>query len=221
MKMKTAMQSLASVALLLVLAPVAGWAADITVTALFNGKAVLVVDGGKPRTLASGDVTAEGVKLLSATSEAAVVEYNGQRRTLTLGDATRIGVASTASGSGQVILTADARGHFVTTGLINGVSVRFLVDTGASSVALSTAEARRLGINYLAGTRAHASTANGIVPVYRVKLDTVRVGDITLNNVDADVVDGTGLNIALLGMTFLNRTQMKRDGDTLTLVRRY
>ena len=56
---------------------------------------------------------------------------------------------------------------------------------------------------------------------YKLKLDNVRVGEITLNNVDCVVVDGLGLNIALLGMSFLNRTQMKRDGDTLTLVRRY
>jgi aspartyl protease family protein len=214
--------TLASVAwLLLLFAQVSAYAADVTVNALFNGKAVLVIDGGRPRTMSNGEVTAEGVKLVSASSEAAVIEYQGQRRTLVLGDATRIGVAPPPSGSGQVSLRADSRGHFVTTGAINGVSVRFLVDTGASSVAISTAEARRLGINYLAGARGQASTANGIVQVYRVKLDTVTLGDITLNNVDSDVIDGSGLNIALLGMSFLNRTQMKRDGDTLTLVRRY
>ena len=188
---------------------------------LFNGKAVLTIDGGKPRTLSVGETTPEGVKLLSATSEAAVVDYKGQRQTLGMGHGTRLGASAPDSGAGQVTLTADSRGHFVTTGTINGMSVRFLVDTGATSVALSVDEARRLGISYLTGAVARVTTANGSVPAYRVKLDNVRVGDITLSNVDGVVVDGAGLNIALLGMSFLNRTQMKRDGDTLTLIRRY
>src|SRR5215213_472635 len=196
-------------------------AADIAVTALFSGKAVVVIDGGKPRTLNVGQTTPEGVKLVSASSESAVVEYNGQRQTLTTGQGTRIGSAAPAGGSGQTTLIADSRGHFVTTGAINGVAVQFLVDTGASSVAMSTAEARRLGINYLAGQRGQASTANGVVPMYRVKLDNVRVGDITLNNVEGVVLEGAGLSHALLGMSFLNRTQMNRDGDRLTLTRRY
>jgi aspartyl protease family protein len=195
--------------------------ADIAVTALFNGKAVVVVDGGKPRTLTLGESTPEGVKLLSASSESALVEFNGQRQTLQLGEGTRVAASAVSEGSGQVTLTADAHGHFVTTGTINGVSVRFLVDTGATSIALSTSEATRLGINYLSGRRAYTSTANGTIPVYRLKLDSVRIGDITVNNVEAAVLDGAGLHIALLGMSFLNRMQMKRDGDTLTLVRRY
>jgi aspartyl protease family protein len=210
-----------SVTSLLLLTQLSADAADITVSALFNGKAVLIIDGGKPRTLSAGQVTPEGVRLVSASSEAAVIEYEGQRQTLSPGHGTRIGITPGNSGTGQVTLNADIRGHFVTTGAVNGVAVRFLVDTGASTVAFSTAEAKRLGINYLAGTRGLSSTANGTVHVYRVKLDTVRVGDITLSNVDADIVDGAGLNIALLGMSFLNRMQMKRDGDTLTLIRRY
>ncbi|HEY0337115.1 MAG TPA: TIGR02281 family clan AA aspartic protease [Burkholderiales bacterium] len=195
--------------------------ADIAVTALFNGKAVVVVDGGKPRTLALGESTPDGVKLVSANSESAVVEFNGQRQTLRLGQGTRVGASASTERSGQVTLTADARGHFVTTGAINGLSVRFLVDTGATSIALSTSEAKRLGINYLSGQRAYTSTANGTIPIYVLNLDSVRVGDITLNNVEAAVLDGAGLHIALLGMSFLNRMQMKRDGDTLTLLKRY
>ena len=187
---------------------------------LFSGKAVLVIDGGKPRTVNVGQTTPEGIKLLSASSESAVVEYGGQRQALSMGHATRIG-ATRDPGFGQVTLTADSRGHFVTTGTINGISVRFLVDTGASSVALSVSEARRLGINYLSGSPGQVMTANGSTMAYKLKLDNVRVGEITLNNVDCVVVDGLGLNIALLGMSFLNRTQMKRDGDTLTLVRRF
>ena len=211
-----------SVAFLALLLP-SFWihAADIAVTALFNGKAVLVVDGGKPRTLSVGQSTPEGVKLLSASSDSAVVEYRGERQTLTTGQGTRVGSSAAAGTAAQTTLTADSRGHFLTTGSINGVSVRFMVDTGATAIALSTAEARRLGIDYLAGVPGRAATANGAVRTYRVKLDTVRVGDIELNNVEGTVLDGAGPGIVLLGMSFLNRTHMVRDGDRLTLTRRY
>jgi aspartyl protease family protein len=132
-------------------------------------------------------------------------------------------VATTAFGAGgdRVTLAADSRGHFVTTGVVNGTSLRFLVDTGATSIVLSSADARRIGVNYLAGTRSFTQTANGTVQVYNVKLDTVRVGDITVNNVDASVIEGDKLPIALLGMSFLNRMEMRRDNSSLTLIRRY
>ena len=196
-------------------------AVDITVNALFSGKAVLVIDGGKPQTLAAGQTTAQGVKLVTADSESAVIEYKGQRQTLMMGQGTRVGGARGSGGSEQVTLTADSRGHFVTTGSINGMPVRFMVDTGATTIAISVSEARRLGLNYLAGEPGRASTANGVVAMYRVKLDSVRLGDITLTNVEGSVVDGAGLGVALLGMSFLNRTQMVRDGDKLTLTRRF
>ncbi len=212
-----------SVAFLLLLSvPLGAGAAEIVVSALFNGKAVITVDGGKPRTVNAGQVTPEGVKLLSATSEAAVIEYGGRRETLSTGSGMRVGgSASTASSASQAVLKADGRGHFYANGLINGNSVRFLVDTGATTVALSTTEARRLGIDYRSGTRSTGRTANGMVVSYGVKLDTVQVGDITLQNVDAHILDGMGPSDVLLGMSFLNRMQMQRDGDTLVLVKRF
>jgi aspartyl protease family protein len=211
----------ASVAALALAAPVCSQAADIAVNALFNGKAMLVIDGGKPRMLNAGETSPEGVKLVSAASDAAVIEYKGQRQTLSVGQGTRVAVATPSSGLGRVVLTADSRGHFYANGSINGVSVRFMVDTGATNIALSAADARRMGINYLAGTRGQSMTANGVVNTYRVRLDNVRVGDIVLNNVEAGVHENSLLPFALLGMSFLNRTQMNRDGDQLTLTRRY
>jgi aspartyl protease family protein len=216
------MRQLRSVALLaLALAASAVHAADIAVNALFNGKAMLVVDGGKPRIVSVGQSTPEGVKLISASSEAAVIEYKGQKQSLSLGQGTRIAVAAQPSRSGRVVLTAERGGHFFADGWINGNGVRFLVDTGATTIALSTSEARRLGLNYQAGRRGMARTASGTVMTYGVKLATVRIGDITLHNVDAAVVEGAGPSHALLGMSFLNRTQMNRDGERLTLIRRY
>jgi aspartyl protease family protein len=212
-----------SVAFLLLLSiPTGAGAAEVAVSALFNGKAVVTVDGGKPRTLTVGQSTPEGVKLLSATSEAAVIEYGGRRETLSTGSGMRVGGgASPATSSEQAVLKADGRGHFYGNGLINGNTVRFLVDTGATTVALSTTEARRLGIDYRNGTRGVGRTANGTVASYGIKLDTVRLGDITLQNVDAHVLEGMGPSDVLLGMSFLNRTQMQRDGDTLVLIKRF
>jgi aspartyl protease family protein len=206
----------------LLLSPMSqAWPADIAVTALFNGKAVIVVDNGKPRTMSVGESTPDGVKLLGATSESAVVEYAGKRQTLLLGQGTRLGVGAAPAGSGQVTLTAGSGGHFWAPGAINGVSIRFLVDTGATSIALSGEAAKRLGIDYTTGARMPVKTAGATMVGHRVTLDTVRVGDITLNNVEGLVLEGRYPEEALLGMSFLNRTQMKRDGDTLTLVRRY
>jgi len=128
---------------------------------------------------------------------------------------------ATSVGS-KVVLAADNQGHFLVSGLINGAaSVRFLVDTGASVVSIGTDDARRAGINYLAGERAYSQTASGIAPIYRVKLDTLKIGDITLYNVDAAVHTSGQLPIGLLGMSFLNRMEMKRDGAMLTLTRRF
>lgn len=196
-------------------------AADLVVVGLFPNKAVVSINGGKPRTLSVGETSPEGVKLIAATSEAATFEVGGKRRTLAAGEGAAIAAVSRGGGGGSVTLTADARGHFITTGVVNGVSVRFMVDTGATSVVLSSADARRVGVNYLAGARSFTQTANGVVPVYSVKLDTVQVGDITLHNVEAVVIEGDRLPIALLGMSFLNRTEMRRDGVTMTLTRRY
>ena len=210
-----------SLAALLIAAVSPAWCADISVTALFNGKAVIVVDNGRPRTMSVGESTADGVKLLSATSESAVVEYAGKKQTLLLGQGTRLSAGAAAPSSAQVTLSAGAGGHFWAPGAINGVSIRFLVDTGATTIALSSESAKRLGLNYTAGARVPVRTASTTTAGYRVKLDTVSVGDITLNNVDGLVLEGRYPEDALLGMSFLNRTQMKRDGDTLVLVRRY
>jgi aspartyl protease family protein len=196
-------------------------AVDINVVGLTAGKAVVSIDGGKPRTLAVGQITPEGVKLIAATSESAVFDVNGERQTLAVGQGAAVANTSTTRGGDTVTLFADSRGHFTTIGVVNGVSLRFLVDTGATSVVLSSTDARSAGVNYLGGTRVLTQTVNSVVPVYAVKLDTLRIGDITVNNVDAAVIEGDKLPIALLGMSFLNRMEMKRDGVTLTLIRRY
>jgi len=208
---------LTALALGLTIAPAA--ATDVNVIGLFPGKAVVVVNGGKPRTLSVGEATPDGVKLVAVETETAVLEVDGKRRTLGMGQS--ISVAPPAAGRAQATLAADSSGHFLTTGQINGQSVRFLVDTGASMISMNAAEAKRLGVNYLKGQPGYASTANGPAAVYKVSLDAVRVGDISMTNIDALVHEGNNLPIVLLGMSFLNRVEMRRDGPTMTLVKRY
>jgi aspartyl protease family protein len=193
---------------------------DISVAALFTGKAVLVINGGAPRTVSVGQTTPEGIRLISADSSSAVIELQGKRQTLTLGSSGRF-AGGGGSASGSVTLAPDARGHYMTLGQINGGTVQFLVDTGATAIAIPSADARRLGINYLNGQRGYTETANGRATAYRITLDTVTVGGITLHSVEAVVLEGNGLNVALLGMTFLSRTEMKRDGQSMTLVKRF
>lgn len=194
-----------------------GFAADVALVGLIGTKAIVVIDGGAPRTLAPGQKTAEGVLLLGTEKHAASFEIDGKKRVLQMGQA----YAATASGRPSVTLKADTRGHFVDLGSINGGSVRFLVDTGATFVALPASDAKRLGIDYLRGERARMQTANGIAASYRVKLDTVRIGEVEINNVDAVVNENDAMGMTLLGMSFLNRMEMKRDAQSLTLTKRY
>jgi aspartyl protease family protein len=194
-------------------------AAEIQVLGLMTGKAVVQIDGGKQRMMSVGETAPDGIKLISANSQQAVFEIDGKRQTLTTGGTGRFaGGGSTERQTAS--LTNNGQGHFLTTGAINGAAVQFLVDTGATSIAMSQEEAKRIGISYLSGQKSIVMTANGPVQSYRVKLDSVRVGDIVLSNVDAMVVPAS-MNVVLLGMSFLNRTEMKRDGDLMTLTRKF
>lgn len=193
-------------------------AADVGLAGLFPGKALLTINGGSPRTVAVGIKTDEGVRVLSIEGETATIEIDGKKRVLRVGQ--NVAVQSSGNGPSKAVLTADGRGHFLTTGNINGATVRFLVDTGASMIALGASDARRIGIDASKGQRAMMQTANGQTTVALVKLDVVRVGDIVLHNVDASVHQ-QDMPIALLGMSFLNRMEMQRDGDTMTLKKRY
>jgi aspartyl protease family protein len=207
--------------LAVLLAGGSAFAQSVALQGMLGSKALLIVDGSAPKTVGPGD-THQGVKVISTSGDQAVVEINGKRHTLRVGDApASVGGSggSQARGS-KIVLSASSGGHFLTQGAINGHAVQFMVDTGATSVAMSVADAKRMGINYQAGEMGRGSTANGDVTMWRVKLNSVRIGDVEVFNVDAAVLPA-GMSHILLGNSFLGRFQMTRENDTMVLERRY
>ena len=202
------------------LVPALGWAQSVSLHGLLGRQALLIVDGKPPRAVAPGQ-THLGVTVLSTDEDRAVLALaGGQRLTLRVGESpVSVGGAPAPGGSDRVALSADARGHFITPGSINNRPTQFLVDTGASVVAIGQAEADRLGLSYRTGQPVTLRTANGTAPGWALKLATLRIGDVTAYEVDA-VVTPSAMPAVLLGNSFLNRFSMRRDGDTMLLVKR-
>ena len=202
------------------LAAASAAAVEINVIGLFPGKADVVIDRGAPRTLSVVQRSPEGVLLVSVDSSGAVVETDGKRERVEMGQ--HFETAAQSGARTTTTVAADERGHFQVDGKINGGHIRFLVDTGATLVSLSVADAQRLGIDYRSGKRSMSIMADGRrVMSYNVKLDTVTVGELTLFNVDGNVHEGASTGYSLLGMSFLGRTEMRREGPNLTLTKRY
>ena len=179
--------------------------------------ALLIIDG-EPRTVEVGAMV-KGVKLVSLEDGRAVVEIGGRRQTLALGAAPGR-VVSVVPPPRQILLPMGAGGHYTTIGMINGQVTSFLVDTGATSVSISQIEAEKLGLRYLYGKRIVTQTANGIVPAYMIELTSIRIGQVEVRDVEAIVIPGQ-LSHVLLGNSFLNRFQMRRENDVMTLELRY
>jgi len=200
----------------LLLLPALCLATDVRVVAVTPGKSAdVVIDGRGPLTIEVG-ATIEKVKLLRADWSGAVVSVDGATKTLPLVADSSVGHVASSS---TVTLAADARGQFFTSGTVNGRPVEFIVDTGATLTTLSRADATRIGLDYRGGKPARAMTANGAVRGWQVSLASVRVGDVTVRDVEAMVLDTDGLSMGLLGMSFLNRFEMQRQGSTLVLRR--
>lgn len=194
-------------------------AAEVAVAGLLGSRtAVLVIDGGPPRTLTLGQRSPEGVLLVSIEGDVAVVEVDKVRERVRLGE--RVVSRVLAGGDDTVQLEADGQGHFFANGRVNGGAVRFLVDTGASMISLGRSDARRLGIDLTRATLGRTQTANGVASVWLVRLDSVQLGRLSLTDVDAAVLEND-MPLVLLGMSFLNRMEMQREGNRLLLRRRY
>lgn len=202
---------------LLLLTTAAAGAAEVAVVGIFPpSKAVLVIDGRGPYTVPVGGAI-DGVRVRAVDERGATLEIDGRTAVVPMGAAPLRTPPSTAS---RIVLPADGRGHHLADGTVNGARVRFLVDTGATAVAIPTALARRIGLDLAQAPRVRVSTANGMAIAWRVRLDTVSVGPLVFHQVDALVQDGIG-EVALLGMSVLSRTDMTREGDRLVLTKRF
>jgi aspartyl protease family protein len=197
------------------------FAQSVALSGVAGGKALVVIDSAAPRFLSPGQ-SHQGVKLLGTQGETATVEVDGRRQTLRVGEApVSVGKGSTGeSGTSQrIVLTADGQGHFTPAGQINGREVQFLVDTGASVVTMSESDARRINLKFEHGQRVRMNTANGESTGYLIRLNSVRLGGNVVYNVEA-VVSPQTMPFILLGNSFLNRFQMQKNNDQLTLEKR-
>ena len=191
---------------------------QVTVTGLFKDRAILDLDG-TTRILSTGMTSPEGVRLISANSREAVLEINGVTRSYALGEHIR-GQYTPAAAGASITIAPDAQGMYQVAGSINGFQVSFLVDTGATFISLNRPTARRIGLNYkLDGTQSRSTTASGVVSVWLVKLDRVRIGDIELHDVPASVHDADFPDVTLLGNSFLQRLHLDRQGPLLKLTK--
>jgi aspartyl protease family protein len=162
-----------------------------------------------------------GVTLLQLSDGQAQVQRGGSTASLRLGGAPArlTGTPAASTSAQEIVLPAGLGGHFTSAGSINGRAVQFMVDTGATVVALSQGEAERIGLDWRSAPRAMTQTANGAVPVHRVSLSAVRVGEVEVSNIEAIVMPAQ-MPYVLLGNSFLSRFQMRRDNDVLRLERR-
>ncbi|WP_213662593.1 retropepsin-like aspartic protease family protein [Stutzerimonas stutzeri] len=201
---------------LLLLPSLAMSAPMVQVVGLFPGAAVLNVDGQR-KLVRVGQTGPGGVEVVSADSRGAVLRVGGVERSY--------GLSREYSGAGyaapektQLSVAKGVGGHYWIAGSINGQPVQFLVDTGATSVAINENQARRLGIDYrAAGQPLLVNTASGTAKAWRVRLNSVKVGAIDVLGVEAVVLEGESPSEALLGMSFLGRVSWREDQGVLRL----
>ncbi len=218
--LRAVLLSLAGVAAAL---PPLAAAQSVALSGVLGSKALLVIDGGTPRALAAGD-SLQDERVLQVSGDTAEVEIKGRRQTLRLGEAPiSLGGRGAAAGDPalgrRVVLKADNRGHFIERGQINGKTMVYMVDTGASSVAIGRSDAERMGLPFLKGQPVMMRTANGDAQGWSLRLDSVRVGDVEVFGVDA-VVAPLAMPYVLLGNSFLAHVQMTRQGSEMVLERR-
>jgi aspartyl protease family protein len=201
--------------LLLAISPAWSAPAAVEVEALFTDAAVLQIDG--ERKMLKAGQSYGGVTLVAAHSGTATLAVGGQ--TLELGLSRRVGGRYEMPEAQVVSIPRDGLMQYQTNASINGRSMQVLVDTGANVVALNSAHAAALGVDYTAGTPARVETASGTASAWLVTLRSVDVGGIRVDNVQATVVEGDFPSTVLLGMTYLKHVEMEETGGVLSLSR--
>ena len=205
-----------AVALLAVTGLPAAYAQSVALAGILGGKALLVVDGSAPRSVAPGG-SHMGVRVVSVGRDGVVLEVAGAQRAIQLGESP-VSIGGSAAGQ-RIVLKADARGNFINSGFINGRVMQYMVDTGATTVAIGRPDAQRMGLKFEQGQPVMMNTANGTAQGWRMRLESVRVGDVELRSVDA-IVTAEAMPYVLLGNSFLREFHMNRSGDEMVLQRR-
>ena len=191
---------------------------QLEVVGLFRNTAVIRING-KQRLIKVGQTTPEGIKLIAANQSVATISYAGERRQLQL--SRRVAGSYERAKTKTVTISADSTGQYRVRGSFNGHFLDCLVDTGASLIAMSSAQADKMGIDYLAGQKGLVETANGRVTSYFISLDEVKIGGITRRNVKTAVVRGYYPTQVLLGMSFLNGLNLQESNGVMNLVQSY
>jgi aspartyl protease family protein len=194
-------------------------AQSVALSGVMGSKALLVIDGGTPKAVAAGEAH-QGVKVISVSGEQALVDIKGQRVNMRVGDApVSQGARPGGTNGSRIVLTQGSGGHFFAQGLVNGRTVQFMVDTGATTIALGASDATRMGIDYQKGRPVRMGTANGVAQGWLIKLGTVKIADVEVYEVDAVV--GPDMPYALLGNSFLSRFNMNKTIDQMVLEKRF
>ncbi len=195
---------------------------SIIVKGLFAGRAVLEVNG-QVHLLKEGKSTPEGITLLRATSKYAQIEHNGAISKLSLNNRVGANYAALQASDepASVQLYSQQGGHFLTPGRINNRWVKFMVDTGATSVTLNSFTATELGIDFQTAPIVGVETAKGNTQAHQVVLSSVAVGDVLLTHVQALVIVGRFPQTILLGNSYLSRVNLRIENTTMTLQAKY
>ncbi|WP_284335763.1 TIGR02281 family clan AA aspartic protease [Comamonas sp. NoAH] len=196
------------------LANTTSYAQSVAMTGVMGSKALLVINGGAPKALSANE-SHQGVRVIQVQGNSATIEWQGQHQTLRVGGSP-VSVGQGLGGGRKVVLRADSRGHFRESGYINNKPMEYMVDTGASIIGIGLTDAQRMGLDYEKGARVNFRTANGNALGWHVRLDTVRVGDLTVYGVDA-IVGPQPMPYVLLGNSFLSQVHMTRRGNEMVL----
>ena len=194
--------------------------ARIQVNAILNNAAVLTING-QQQMLKKGTLSREGFKLIKIDDDKVTLLISGQPQDY------KLGAVITSSKAGkdtkqQVKVSRDNQGMYFTSGTINNFPVNFLIDTGATFIAINSTLANQIGIDYRnLGKPTQASTASGLVTAWKLMLDQVTIGGVELQLVDAAVIEGDFPINPLLGMSFLSRVKMQDDGLLLTIEEKF
>jgi aspartyl protease family protein len=195
---------------------------QIQLGGVMGSKALLVIDG-QTQMLAVGD-TARGVRLVALSGDTARIEHQGKTVDLRIGGSPLVLGGGAGGGPGgntrEIVIPVGSGGHYMVNGTINGHAVRFMVDTGATTIAMGRADAVRIGLDPRKGQIGYASTANGMAPMLSIALDSVRIGEVELYNIAA-AVTATDMPYVLLGNSYLSRFQIQQNNEVMRLVRRY